>query len=52
MRRIGVSVTILPDTQEQVARAAEVLARTITGLAFEGMGVSMNIHEYDDEETE
>jgi hypothetical protein len=50
VKRMGVSVTALPDTPEQTARAAEVLARAITGLAFEGIGVSLNIHEFDDED--
>lgn len=52
VKRMGVSVTALPDTPEQTVRAAEVLARAITGLAFDGISVSLNIHEFEDDDEE
>lgn len=47
---MAVNVTVFPATQEQTVRTAEVLARAITGLAFEGIDVSLSLSQFDDEE--
>lgn len=47
---IAVTLTALPDTQEDAARIVEVLTRTATGLAFDGLSVQVNITPYDTEE--
>jgi hypothetical protein len=44
---IGISVTIFPETQEEAVKVVEALSRVATGLAFEGLSVSISIHTYD-----
>ncbi len=47
---IGITATILPDSQEEAIKAVEIIARAATGLAFEGISVSISINTYDGSE--
>jgi hypothetical protein len=49
-KAIFVSASVITSDQAQAARAAEVFARAVTGLALEGINVNMNIHQVDDED--
>lgn len=49
---ISVSLTTLPESEEQAAKAAESLARVAAGLAFDGMTVSLTITNFDDSDEE
>jgi hypothetical protein len=44
---IGISCTILPETQDEAVKAMEALTRVATGLAFEGISVSLSINSYE-----
>lgn len=46
---IGITVTILPKTQEEASRAMESLSRIAAGLAFDGLSVTISIDTYDPE---
>jgi hypothetical protein len=50
---IGISLLILLDTQDEAVKVVEALSRVATGLAFDGLSVSISIHTYepDSEET-
>lgn len=49
---IVVSCSVVTDNAEHAARAVEAFARAATGLAFEGMQVSVSISKGDHEEVE
>ena len=49
-KSIGITLTVLPDSELEAANAVEILARAATGIAFGGTTVSFSIHQYDDEE--
>jgi hypothetical protein len=45
-----VSATVVTDNEDQVAKAAEVFARAITGLALDGISVAVHIGTADEGE--
>lgn len=47
---IGVTLTVLPETDEQALRSAEVLSRAAAGLALEGLTVSLGLGTYEPED--
>lgn len=47
-----VSASVVTDNAEHAARAAEVPARAITGLALDGVSVGLNITTVDEDEEE
>ncbi len=49
---IGIHTTILPDTQEEAIKAVEVLSRAATGLAIDGISVTIAINNFDPDEDE
>jgi hypothetical protein len=49
-KAIVISASVVADDHEQAARAAEVLARAVTGLALEGINVGINMSQVEDEE--
>lgn len=50
MSAIGITLTALPEKQEQAAKVTEVLSRAAAGLAFDGLTVSLSLTTYEDEE--
>lgn len=47
---IGITLTALPQNPEEALRVTETLSRAATGLAFDGMTVSLALATYDDDE--
>ncbi|HEV2071065.1 MAG TPA: hypothetical protein VGR26_14845 [Acidimicrobiales bacterium] len=47
---IVVSCTVVTESQEHAARAGEAFSRAATGLALEGIAVSLTMGTPDDEE--
>jgi hypothetical protein len=47
---IGINLNVLPRTQEEAIKIIEVLSRAATGLALEGISVSLGITPYEGEE--
>jgi hypothetical protein len=47
---IVVSCTVVSEKPEEIVKASEVLARAASGLALEGINVSVNIGTVPDEE--
>lgn len=52
MSSIVVSLTVVSEDQTETTRAAEAMARCATGLALEGITVSLSIGTVEDEEDE
>lgn len=48
---ISITLTVLPESQEQAAQVVEVLSRSAAGLAFDGQSVSLMLTNYDEDET-
>lgn len=44
--------SVVTDNPEHAAKAAEVLARALAGLALEGITVGLNMSQQEDEESE
>lgn len=42
---ICISLTVLTEDQEKATRVSEVLGRTMTGLALDGISCNMNMSE-------
>ena len=49
---VSLSLTILPESEEEAVRAMESLSRVAMGVAFEGISLSINIVSYDPGEEE
>lgn len=49
-KAIVISASVVADNHDQAARAAEVLARAVTGLALEGISVGISMTQAEDEE--
>ena len=49
---VVVSVSVVIDQSEHIARAAEVLARAAAGLVLEGISVSVSMMRSDADEVE
>lgn len=47
---IGVTLTVLPQSDEEATRCAEVLGRAAAGLALEGLTVSLGLATYEPDE--
>lgn len=47
---IGITLTALPENQEQATKVVEVLSRAAAGLAFDGLTVSLALASYENEE--
>lgn len=47
---ISITLSVLPDTQEEAIRAVEALSRAGTGLAFEGLTATLSFTTYEPEE--
>lgn len=48
--RIGITLTILPETLPQSHQVIERLAAVVTGLALEGIICNMAVTPYDEED--
>lgn len=47
---ISISLNILPETEQEAIKAVEALSRVATGLAFDGLLVSINLFTYTEED--
>lgn len=50
MSDLVISATVYPDSQEAALKAMEILARAAAGLALEGISVSINATNIDEED--
>lgn len=48
---ISVSLNIIPETEAEAVKAVEALSRVATGLAFDGLMVSVNMFTYTEEDS-
>jgi hypothetical protein len=44
---VGVRVEVLPDSDEDVAKVVDVLARAATGLAMDGISANVRLTAYE-----
>lgn len=48
---IGITLTVLPDTEPDATKVVEVLSRAAAGLAFDGLSVALSLGTYDEDES-
>lgn len=49
---ISVGVSVYPNTEEEAAKAVEILSRAAVGLALEGLDVAVHVTHLEDDENE
>lgn len=51
-RVMSVHVSVMPETETEAVKVMEVFSRAATGLAFEGISTSINISNYEEEDSD